>query len=452
MWKMWESPIYRFEEETSNKGKIVKKEFFINTTYSAPRNLDDPKKALIGVFNKITNGMIPNKTHILDVGAAKLRNTLWLLQKGFHVWAVEFPELKERLKDAKEKWDLADTYPNFHHVTFPNDFIKLKKQTFDIILLINVFNVMPIPLERFALLTLCRERIKKKGMLLWHQWRGMSVRQDNYSEDNAFIDGYLMGTGPNHTFYVDHNRDQSHEILYSTGFIFNKEMNLHKIPSNSCYSYIFNPKHEPLISNALDVKTLVNNKNDPKKILKNIELSTVLDLYIKELKTIPPGKTDAHKYHFLASRIFFEIFRKQIGEPNIENEINEGRGRIDFTCRNSNKGGVFKNLKELRDIKCPDIIVECKNYENDLTNEEYAQLNDRLIPDRSILGFLICRNKKNKDKVIKHCRDRYKGGNNKYIIVLDDNDLITLTNYKLNEEDDESINKFIDDKIKEIID
>lgn len=157
---MWESPIYRFEEETTKKGKIVKREFYINTTYSAPRNLDDPKKALIGVFNKITEGMTPSKTHILDVGAAKLRNTLWLLQKGFHVWAVEFPELKERLKDAKEKWDLADTYPNFHHVTFPNDFIKLKKQTFDIILLINVFNVMPIPLERFILLTLCRELIK----------------------------------------------------------------------------------------------------------------------------------------------------------------------------------------------------------------------------------------------------------------------------------------------------
>ena len=134
---MWESPIYKFEEEVTDKnGKIVKRQFSINTTYSAPRNLDDPGKALKAVFKKITEGLTPSETHILDFGAAKLRNTLWLLQKGFHVWAVEFPELKERLKDAKEKWDLAETYPNFHHVTFPNDFIKLKKKSFDIIMLI----------------------------------------------------------------------------------------------------------------------------------------------------------------------------------------------------------------------------------------------------------------------------------------------------------------------------
>jgi hypothetical protein len=74
---MWESPIYKFEEETADKkGKIVKKQFYINTTYSAPRNLNDPGKALIGVFDKITKGMTPNETHILDFGAAKLRNTL----------------------------------------------------------------------------------------------------------------------------------------------------------------------------------------------------------------------------------------------------------------------------------------------------------------------------------------------------------------------------------------
>ena len=52
---------------------------------------------MIGVFNKLTQGFDPKKTNILDVGAAKLRNTLWLLQKGFNVWAVEFPELKDRL-------------------------------------------------------------------------------------------------------------------------------------------------------------------------------------------------------------------------------------------------------------------------------------------------------------------------------------------------------------------
>lgn len=447
---MWESPIYTFEEEVSEKGKIVKKPFHINVTYSVPRREEDPGKALIGVFNKITKSLDPKKVNILDVGAGKLRNTLWLLEKGFNVWAVEFPELKDRLKDAKEKWDYAEKkYSNFHKVTFPKDFVKLK-QKFDIIILINEINVMPIPLERFAIISLCREKIKKNGMLLWHQWRAKGVHPKMYTEENEFIDGYLMGTGPNHTFYIEHNRDQSHEMLYSVGFQFDNDMNLHKVPANSCYSYIFRPKHINLIEDALNLKKKFKEKNDLKKPLKDIECLTVLDLYVKQLEHISTGQKSAHNFHLLASRIFYEVFRNQIGEPVIEKEINEGRGRIDFTCRNKNKEGIFKDLKEMRDIKCPDVIVECKNYENNLTNDEYSQLNDRLIPDRSMLGFLLCRDKKDKSKVLKHCQDRKKGG--KYIVVLDDEDLKLLAKYKLNDEDDERINEFIDNKVKEIID
>lgn len=448
---MWESPIYRFEEEVTEKGKIVKKPFYINVTYSAPRNLDDPGKALKGVFNKITNGLNPEKTHILDVGAGKFRNTLWLLEKGFNVWAVEFPELRDRLKDAKEKWKLAeDKYNNFHKVTFPSDFIKLDHK-FDIILLINEINVMPIPLERFAMLSLCREKIKDSGILLWHQWRGIAVGQEKYSEENEFIDGYLMGQGPNHTFYVEHDKDESHEILYSVGFEFDENMNLHKLPANSCYSYIFRPAHINIIENALSIKQMIATKRDQKKIIKEVEPVTVLDLYLKELKSITTGRNDAHRYHLLASRIFFEILKDQINKPVIENEINEGRGRIDIVYRNKNKEGVFKNLRDLRDIKCPEIMVECKNYENDLTNTEYSQLNDRLIPVRGMLGFLLCRDKKNETEVIKHCRDRQKGGSNKFIVVLDDKDLIKLADFRQNDNVD-AINNFIEDFVKKIID
>ncbi len=403
------------------------------------------------MLNKFSLYIVPENTHILDIGAAKLRNTLWLLQKRFHVWAVEFPELRERLPDAKKKWETAEKYSNFHKVTFPKDFINLNEK-FDIILLINEINVMPIPIERFVLLCLCRDKIKDNGILLWHQWRGLAVGQDKYSDENKFVDGYLMGNGPNHTFYVEHTREETHEILYSAGFSFNKEMNLHKIPANTCYSYVFNPTHDTLISTVLDIDKVLKTTRVTNKIIPSVKTISVLDLYIEELKKIKTGRNHAHKYHLLASRIFFEIFRNQLNEPLIENEINEGRGRIDIVYKNKNKEGIFKNLKELRDISCPEIMVECKNYENDLTNNEYAQLNDRLSPDRGMLGFLLCRDKKDKQKVISHCKDRYKGGNNKFIVVLDDKDLEGLAKFKLNDEDNNSINDFVEKKIKEIID
>ena len=449
---MWESPKYKFEEETTDKnGKIVKRPFYVNVTYSVPRKFDDPGKALVGVFNKITEKLDPKKTNILDVGAGKLRNTLWLLEKRFQVWAVEFPELRDRLPDAKKKWQQAKTYPNFHDVTFPKDFLKLNEK-FDVILFINEINVMPLPLERFILLSLCRDKIKKNGVLLWHQWRGLSDHPEDYTKENEFIDGYLKGMGPNHTFYVEHDQEESHEILYSVGFSFDKNMNLHKIKSNSCYSYAFNPTHEILISNTLDVKN--NLKIDYNgKVINPIE-SPVLQMYLNELKTIPKdddNQKNAHKYHLLVSRIFFEIFRNQLKPPVIEKEINERRGRIDISYTNKNKEGIFKNLKDLRDISCPEILVECKNYKQPIANPEFAQLSRRLIPGRGKLGILICRDKQNESKVVQQCRDEHKDPT-KYIIVLDDNDLIQLGNFKLNEKEDESINDFIEDKIKEIID
>ena len=94
--------------------------------------------------------------------------------------------------------------------------------------------------------------------------------------------------------------------------------------------------------------------------------------------------------------MFFEIFRNQLCEPIIEQEINDGRGRIDIVYKNRNKDGIFKDLKDLRNIPCPEIMVECKNYANDLSINEYNQLSDRLNADRGMLGFLLCEIRKMK--------------------------------------------------------
>lgn len=445
---MWESPIYKFEEEVSEKGKILKKPFVINVTYSVPRSLPDPGNALKGVFNKITKDKDPEKLQILDFGAGKLRNTIWLLQKGFTVHAVEFKELGDRLDGAKEQWTLAKKFPNFKPLVFPGDFID-QNEKFDIILLINVVNVMPIPPERFALLCLLREKIKNNGILLWHQWRGLATGQSKYSDENAFIDGYLMGQ-KNHTFYSEYSREQTFEILSATGFSFNKEMNLHRIPGNSGYSYIFNPTHEILIDNALEFKSIIKKKHKPDEILITPEPLDILEVYRDSLK-ITPGLPNAHKYHRLAARIFYQIFDKLVSEPKIEREINETRGRIDITYKNKNKEGIFKSLSDLRKIPCPQIIVECKNYSSELEADEYNQLISRLSPDRGQLGFLLCRNKIDEKTVIKHCQDRYKGRTNNHIIVLDDKDLKQLVDLRINE-DFTSIDNFIEEKILEIVD
>lgn len=230
---------------------------------------------------------------------------------------------------------------------------------------------MPIPLERFALLSLCREKIKPNGFLLWHNYRGVSNHPDKLNPEKAFIDGYLGG-GPNYTFYTEFDRDQTMEILYSTGFAHNDNINLRKISANTgAYSFVFNSGQDNLIANTLDLQKMIKLEQDGKQVIVTPEEMPVLELYRRELRTTPKGNEnakqrniDAHKYHLLASRIFYEIFRDQLCQPNIEQEINEGRGRIDIVYRNKNQEGIFKDLKDLRDIMCPDIMVECKNYVN----------------------------------------------------------------------------------------
>jgi hypothetical protein len=461
---MWESPRYTFEEDTFDKvGKIVVKPFYIDVTYSAPRNLDDPGKALVGVFKKITKGMDPEKTNVLDVGAGRLRNTSWFLQKGFQVWAIEFSQLKQRLPEAAKKWAWAERWGkkkgNFHGVTSPMDFISQQKPKFDLILLINIINVMPIPRERFALLEILRNKIKKKGKILWHQWRAKAIHPDKYTNDNAFLDGYIMGQGPNHSFYVEQSRHESHEMMYSVGFTFNKTENLHQIPGNSGHSYIFNYSHDCLITKALDVENMFKTVRKPNDVIKNVDIVNSLKMYLDELhgipnkfREIPTGRKYAHKYHILASRIFFQIFVDELKPPITEKEIDEGRGRIDIIYRVIDRDGAFKKLRSIWKIHCPQVIVECKNYKNSLSNAEYNQLLARLGKGRGMLGVLLCRNKKDPKEVLKHCQIIYKTFD-RYIIVLDDNDLLYLANLRLNQgTSSDLISDFLENEIDKIID
>lgn len=89
---MWKTPIYKFKTEIDGK----KQEIFIDVTGSAP-NFKEPGKQLEGTFEVLLKDLDPEKTKILDFGAAKLRNTIYLLKKGFTVYSCEFDDLFGRV-------------------------------------------------------------------------------------------------------------------------------------------------------------------------------------------------------------------------------------------------------------------------------------------------------------------------------------------------------------------
>ena len=56
--------------------------------------------------------------------------------------------------------------------------------------------------------------------------------------------------------------------------------------------------------------------------------------------------------------------------------MDQGRGRIDIIADNYGQAGLFAELRQ--ELNTTSVPIECKNYNDDLGNEEFNQLNDRL--------------------------------------------------------------------------
>ncbi len=95
---IWQSPIYEFRipAGADKAGHDLIKEVVVDVTTSAPR-FADPGKTLGGVLGDVLDYLRLAKgekiSRILDFGAGKLRNTVYLLQKKHDVTAVEFGNL-----------------------------------------------------------------------------------------------------------------------------------------------------------------------------------------------------------------------------------------------------------------------------------------------------------------------------------------------------------------------
>jgi len=460
---MWESPIYKFKGEISGKTQDI----FIDVTGSAP-NFKVPGTQLEGTFKSLLKDLDPSNTKILDFGGAKLRNTLYLLKQGYTVYSCEFEDLFKRSAQAEELLKEAEKFPNFKQLVFPQDFINFEEK-FDVILLINVLNIMPIQMERLCVLALCREKIEEGGRLLWYTQHG------TYSESDAvtkLFDGLVTGKGRSFKmFYRDFARKEIHGMLNSAGFSFNRKFTFPTSRSNQ--AYLFNAEGPILVDKTLgliaqlkksvkrDTKIIERKAGTeikkyqakvPRRVIKPKKIN-ILKQYSEELKKLSPGGgKKASKYHQLIFNILKEIFDIQLKNPKKEKEINQGRKRIDIIFDNKSKEGFFKDLNERYKIPCPIIFLECKNYTKTLENPEYDQIEGRLNKRRGMFGIIVCRKIENQQSVLNHCRDlvRENPEAEKYVLVLDDIDIESMIKFKLQNKEEE-IDRLLDEKYKKLI-
>ena len=126
---------------------------------------------------------------ILDYGAGKLRNALYLLEEGFN--NISLLDTKEQIKN----WDKHKD--KFKYI-YNNDEIYLINKKYDYILCSYVLNVIPSYEERTIVVKNISKLLKDNGVAIIEVRGEKSLISVKHKEE--FNDGYICGNGRIRTF------------------------------------------------------------------------------------------------------------------------------------------------------------------------------------------------------------------------------------------------------------
>lgn len=158
----------------------------------------------------------------------------------------------------------------------------------------------------------------------------------------------------------------------------------------------------------------------------------VLAAILKEqLIGIPKGSKDATKYHDLCIGILSFLFFPNLIYPEKEAEINQGRKRIDIRYTNGKESGLFYRISLDGHVIANMIMVECKNYTNEIANPEIDQLVGRFDLNRGRFGFLCFRDSDDLPRLKLRCRDVARQGNG-VVLPMDDAFIISCLDSVIN--------------------
>ncbi|KFC67264.1 hypothetical protein FG93_04000 [Bosea sp. LC85] len=143
------------------------------------------------------------------------------------------------------------------------------------------------------------------------------------------------------------------------------------------------------------------------------------------LSAIQPGNASASEYHSVILGITTFLFHPGLIYPVKEQEIHQGRKRIDIKFTNSGESSFFDSMIKSNQARAISVAVECKNYTKEVANPELDQLSGRFGHQRGFLGFLLCRSIDDRARMIQRCRDTANDGRG-YIIVLEDRDIVEM--------------------------
>lgn len=169
----------------------------------------------------------------------------------------------------------------------------------------------------------------------------------------------------------------------------------------------------------------------------------------QELAAIKAGAEQANDFHNFIVGVLNELFYPELTRPVKEHDIDEGRKRIDIVFTNSAERGFFSSVVNKHKVLAPYVLVECKNYSEDLKNPEIDQMLGRFSRKRGRFGIVVCRAIEDKAKLLKRLQDIVHNTDN-VVMVLDDNDIIQLLKFKAANNESE-LNGYLEDKLKAVV-
>lgn len=141
---------------------------------------------------------------------------------------------------------------------------------------------------------------------------------------------------------------------------------------------------------------------------------------LNEVLAISPGRPGANSYHRAVAKLLTALFDTQLGNEEIETPLHGGMKRMDITYDNIAGVGFFDWLR--KNYPSALVVVECKNYGDDVANPEFDQLAMRFSRDRGQFGMLVCRKLEKPDKARARAKAAAADGHG-YVVYLTDDDL-----------------------------
>jgi hypothetical protein len=165
----------------------------------------------------------------------------------------------------------------------------------------------------------------------------------------------------------------------------------------------------------------------------------------ERLILLPAGSENATKYHKLALGIMEFLFFPNLTYPKIEQEIHDGRKRVDIVFQNAMESGPFSREGRSGTTRASCIMVECKNYTKEIRNPELDQIQGRFSNTRGWLGIITCRKLDDSNRFAEGCRDTARDGRG-FVIHLEDTDFIRALDFVI-ADDRAAIDRIIEEKL-----